>query len=66
MGVKSYSDPIYDDKYIKVKVKTFGEVINTLFTENKIPKEKIEDVCIPVICVDSVLKVDKKNTHKFI
>ena len=57
--VKFYSDPIYDDKYIKVKVKTFSEVIDTLFTGNKIPKEKIEYVCIPVI--DSVLKVDRKN-----
>ena len=66
LGVKFYSDPIYDDKYIRVKVKTFSEVINTLFTENKIPKEEIEYVCIPVVSVDSVLKVDKKNTHNFI
>ena len=63
LGVKFYSDPIYDDKLldnIKVKVKTFSEVINTLFTEIKIPKEKVEYVCIPVVSVDSVLKVDKK------
>ena len=61
LGIKFYSDPIYDDKYIRSKVKTFSEVINTLFTENKIPKEKIEYVCIPVITVDSALEVDKKN-----
>ena len=63
LGVKFYSDPIYDDKLldnIKVKVKAFSEVINTLFTEIKIPKEKVEYVCVPVVSVDSVLKVDKK------
>ena len=36
-------------------------MINTLFTGNSIPKKRIEYVCIPVISVDSVLKVDKKN-----
>ena len=41
-------------------------MINTLFTGNNIPKEKIECICIPVISVDSVLKVHKKIIHKFI
>ena len=27
LGVKFYSDPIFDDKYIKVKVKRFSELI---------------------------------------
>ena len=54
LGVKFYSDPIYDDKYIKVKVKTFSELTNTLFNGNNIPKQRIEYVCIPVISVDSV------------
>ena len=52
LNVNFYSDTIYDDKYIKVKVKIFNEVINTLLTENNIPK-KIEYICIPVISVDS-------------
>ena len=30
LGVKFYSEPIYEDKYIKTKVKTFSSVINTL------------------------------------
>ena len=34
------SQPIYDDKYIKTKVKTFGDMINTAFSDNGIPKEK--------------------------
>ena len=47
LNVKFYSEPIYDDKYIKSNVKTFSIVINTLFTGNEVPKERIHYVCIP-------------------
>ena len=40
LHVKFHSQPIHDDKYIKTKVKTFGETINTLFSNNRVPKEK--------------------------
>ena len=30
-GVKLYSEPIYDDSYIKSELKTFSDVIKTLF-----------------------------------
>ena len=40
LNVKSHSQPIYDDKYIKTKVKTFNNTINTLFSGDEIPKEK--------------------------
>ena len=61
LNVRLHSEPIYDDKYIKTKVKTFSSIINTLFTGNEIPKEKVHYVCIPAISIDSVLRVDKKN-----
>ena len=35
-------------------------MINTLFSANEIPKEKNHYICIAAICVDSVLKIDKK------
>ena len=38
LGVKFYGEPIYEDKYIKTKVKTFSSVINTLFSGDEIPK----------------------------
>ena len=60
-GVKFHSELIYDDSYIKTKVKTFSEMIKTLFDGNEILKERIEYVCIAFISVDSVLKLDKKN-----
>ena len=31
LNVKFHSQPIYDDKYIKTKVKTLNSMINTLF-----------------------------------
>ena len=60
-GIKFHSDPIYDDSYIKTKVKTFSDMIKTLFDGDEIPKERTEYVCITCISIDSVLKVDKKN-----
>ena len=46
LNTRYHSQPIYDDKYIKNKeVKTFSGMINTLFSDNEIPKE-INQVCI--------------------
>ena len=39
-------------------------MINTLFLEDEVPKERIHYVCIAAICIDSVLRVDKKNDPK--
>ena len=40
LNTRFHSQPIYDDKYIKNKeVKTFSGMINTLFSDNEIPKE---------------------------
>ena len=61
LNTRSHSQPIYDDKYVKTKTKTFSSMINTLFSGNKIPKERNHYICIAAICTDSVLKVDKKN-----
>ena len=61
LNIKFHNEPIYDDKYIKTKVKTFNSMINTLFTRDEIPKERIHYVCISAICIDSILRVDKKN-----
>ena len=36
-------------------------MINTLFSGDEIPKERIHSICIASVCIDSVLRVDKKN-----
>ena len=56
-GLKLHSEPIYDDSYIKTKVKAFSEVIKTLFDGSETPKERIEYACIACISIDSVLRV---------
>ena len=61
LGVKFYSEPIYEDKYIKTKVKTFSSVINTLFSGDEIPKERVQYTCISCTSINSVLRVNKKN-----
>ena len=58
-NIKLSSDVIYD-QYIKTKVKTFSEVIKTLFDSSEISKEKIEYLRIPCVSSDSVLKIDRK------
>ena len=49
LGVKLYREPIYDDNYIKTKVKTFSDIIKTLFDGDEIPKERVEYVFIACI-----------------
>ena len=61
LSIRFHSQLIYDDKYIKTKVKIFNGVINTLFLDNKIPKKGNHYICIAAIYIDSVLKVGKKN-----
>ena len=61
-NVKFHSQPIYND--IKTKVKTLNNAINTLFSGDEIPKERIHYVCISAICIDSVLWTDKTNYHQ--
>ena len=61
LNARFHSQPIYDEKYIKTKVKAFSSMINTRFSGNEIPKERNNYICIAAIYTDSILKVDKKN-----
>ena len=65
LGVKFYSEPIYEDKYIKTKVKTFSSIINT-FSGDEIPKERVQYTCISYISVDSVLRVNKNYPQVYL
>ena len=65
LNTRFHSQPIYDDKYIKANVKTFSSMINTLFSGNEIPTERNQYICIAAICIDSVLRIEKKNILKF-
>ena len=54
-------NPIRDDIYLVPKLKIFDRINRTTFNNNNyIPMERNHYICIPVIDIDSVLKVDKR------
>ena len=55
----------YDEKHIKARVNFFVEKGITKFTDNEIPKENTHCSCIAAICIDSVIKLEKKNHPQF-
>ena len=61
LKLKFTTSPIPDDKYILAKLQIFRKKNITTFNYNNIvPIEKNNYICIPVIDIDSVLKIDKK------
>ena len=58
-GIRLNSDGIYNDKYIKTKVKD-SKISVTTFSKNIPPEEQIEYVCIPCIAINSIFKIEKK------
>ena len=60
LGIKFHSEPVYEYKYLKTKVREYDGVIKTNFLGNGIPKENMHYTCITCITIDSVMKMDKK------
>ena len=65
LGIKFHSEPIYEQKYLKAKVREFDGVIKTNFLGNYMPK-KLHYTCIASITIDSVMRIDKKTIRRFI
>ena len=61
LSIKFHSRPVYDEKYIKAKVREFSGVIKTNFLGDKIPKESMHYTCIACITIDSVMRMEKNN-----
>ena len=52
---------VRDDIYLVAKLKIFDRINRTIFNNNNyIPMERNHYICIPVIDIDSVLKIDKR------
>ena len=62
MNTEFDSEPVYGDneKYIKTKIKSYGDKVNTNFQGNKIPKENASYKCLSLIVLDSIIGVNKK------
>ena len=61
LGIKFHSQPIYENKYLKAKVREFNGNIKTNFLGNNVPEENTYYTCIACITLDSVLKMNKKH-----
>ena len=61
LNIKFHSQPIYENKYLKAKVREFDGNIKTNFLGNGLPKENTYYTCTACITVYSVLKMNKKN-----
>ena len=61
LNIKFHSMPVYDEKYIKAKVREFNGVIKTNFLGDEIPKESMHYTCIACITIDSLMRIEKKN-----
>ena len=59
------SDPIYSNKYINTKIRSYNNDIKTNFhnvenKNNKLPEKNKPYKCVSLISVDSIIKINKK------
>ena len=62
LSIEFDSEPVYGDvyKYIKTKIKMYGDRVNINFQGKKVPKENASYKCISLIALDPVIRVNKK------
>ena len=65
IGIKFHSETIYEQKYLKAKVREFDGNLRTNFLGNGVPKQNKYYTCIDCITIDSVMKMNKKNYPQF-
>ena len=53
------SEPVYNEKYLKAKIKSCNGKINTNFHDNRIQREGSQFICLSVILIDSVFRTGK-------
>ena len=53
------SKPVYNEKYLKAKIKSYNRKINTNFHNNEILREGSQFICLSVILIDSIFRIGK-------
>ena len=61
LRTKFHSMPVYDEKYIKAKVRKRNGMVKTNFLSDEVPKENKYFTCIACITIDSIMRKKKKN-----
>ena len=54
------SKPVYNEKYLRTKIKSYNGKINTIFNNNKIPEKGSQCICLSVIWIN--LFIEKIKT----
>ena len=62
VDTKFHSQSVYGDgdKYIKTKIKMYGNRMNTNIQGKKVPEKNASYKCLSLIMVDSVIRANKK------
>ena len=55
------SEPVYNENYLKAKIKPYYGKINTNFHSNKILKKDSQYICLLLILIDSVFRTGKNH-----
>ena len=61
LNINFHSQPFYENKYLKAKVREFDGNIKIKFLCNNPLKENTYYTCIAFIIIDSIIKMNKKN-----
>ena len=59
-NIKSNALPVYDDRYIKTKIRTYGDKVYASFLVLNTPENYIELESFTVISIESLLKYENK------
>ena len=57
------SEPVYNDKYIKTKIKIYNDKVYTNFQHSKMPKDNEYCACLSVILLDSIFINSNKGYY---
>ena len=62
MNIEFDSEPVFsdNDKYIKTKIKSYSDKVNTNFQGKKVPKENASYKCLSLILLGSFIGENKK------
>ena len=61
LNIKFHSMPVYDEQYIKAKVREFNGAIKTNFLSCEVPKKSKHYTGVACVHIDYVMRMEKKN-----
>ena len=66
INIEFDSQPVFgdNDKYIKAKIKLYGDKVNKNFQSKKMLKENVSYKCLSLIMLDSAIKVNQNYYPK--